>query len=300
MTIATVKNVTKSYGSTDVLHNVSFSLTKGNCIALIGPNGAGKTTLIRILIGLIKPTAGQCHFSTEEKDIRSLIGYLPQHPVFHSWMTGEEFLIYSAKLAGIPPKEAMIRTNDLLIRVGIDNAKHKPIRTYSGGMKQRLGIAQAIIHRPMLLLLDEPVSALDPLGRREVLDLLDSLKTDMTVLFSTHILSDADEVSDDVIVLHEGKVIEADSIHTLRKKYQTTKIELTFDGDITKYKNALLQLSTVTDVQIIRQTLHLTVTDITDARKEILESVRDFAWELTSFIINRTSLEDLFMKAVQQ
>lgn len=300
MTIATVNNLTKTYGSQNVLQHVSFSLTQGNCIALIGPNGAGKTTLIRILTGLIKPTSGQCHFSAQEKDVRSIIGYLPQHPVFHNWMTGEEFLIYCAKLTGISPRKANERTNELLKLVGIDDAKHKPISTYSGGMKQRLGIAQAIIHRPILLLLDEPVSALDPFGRREVLDLLESLKEDMTILFSTHILSDADEVSDDVIVLHEGKIIEADSINALRKKYQTTKIELTFDGDITKYKQELLLLDTITEVQIIRQTLHVTVTDVTDARKQILEKVQTCDWSLTSFSINRTSLEDMFMKVVYQ
>lgn len=299
MEVVKVNNITKSYGSQHVLQDVSFSLTSGNCISLIGPNGAGKTTMLRILTGLIKPSSGQCIFNDEAKDRRLLIGYLPQYPVFHNWMTGEEFLIYSAKLTGIPGPEAKKRTKALLNRVGILHAKDKHIQTYSGGMKQRLGIAQAIIHRPALLVLDEPVSALDPIGRREVLDLLETLKQEMTILFSTHILSDADEVSDDVILLHDGKVVEADSIEQLRRKYQTAKIELTFDGNSLEYEQPLAELETVLQIKEIRNTLHLTVTNIEAARDDILANVQQYGWPLTSFIINRASLEDMFMKAVE-
>jgi len=300
MTVVTVKQITKTYGTQDVLSDVSFSLTTGNCIALIGPNGAGKTTMLRILTGLIKPTTGECQYHATTNDIRSLIGYLPQHPVFHHWMTGEEFLIYSAKLTGIPTQEAQKRAASLLKTVGIEAAKKKPIHTYSGGMKQRLGIAQAMIHRPQLLVLDEPVSALDPIGRREVLDLLETLKQEVTILFSTHILSDADEVSDDVILLHQGKVIEAGSMTPLRKKYQTTKIELTFDGKLAFYEQQLLQLETILHSKIVRNTIHVTVSDIELAREEILSKTMIYDWALTSFVINRTSLEDMFMKAVNE
>lgn len=300
MNIVTVKNIHKQYGSSSVLHNVSFALTSGNCIALIGPNGAGKTTMLRILTGLIKPSSGDYHMHSETKDIRSLIGYLPQHPVFHQWMTGEEFLIYSAKLTGISHHKAKERTNSLLKKVGIMEAKNKEIDTYSGGMKQRLGIAQALIHHPKLLILDEPVSALDPIGRREVLNLIHTLKQDMTILFSTHILSDADEVSDDVILLHHGKVIEADSIINLRKKYETAKIEVSFDGLLSDYEDALTQLETVSHIKAVHDTLHLTVTNIHDARMEILTTVRENEWPIRGFMINRASLEDMFMRAVNE
>ena len=300
MNIVTVKNIHKQYGSSSVLHNISFALTSGNCIALIGPNGAGKTTMLRILTGLIKPNSGDYHMHSETKDIRSLIGYLPQHPVFHQWMTGEEFLIYSAKLTGISHHKAKERTNSLLKKVGIIEAKNKEIHTYSGGMKQRLGIAQALIHHPKLLILDEPVSALDPIGRREVLNLIHTLKQDMTILFSTHILSDADEVSDDVILLHHGKVIEADSIINLRKKYETLKIEVSFDGLLSDYEDALTQLETVSHIKAVHDTLHLTVTNIHDARMEILTIVRENEWPIRGFMINRASLEDMFMRAVNE
>lgn len=299
MTVVTVDQITKTFGNHHVLDNVSFTLTRGNCIALIGPNGAGKTTMLRILTGLIKPTSGKCYYKRSTKDIRSLIGYLPQHPVFHEWMTGKEFLQYSAMLTEMPKKTAQQRAEKLLKVVGIDEAKHHRIHTYSGGMKQRLGIAQAIIHQPSLLILDEPVSALDPIGRREILDLLSTLKKDMTILFSTHILSDADEVSDDLILLNHGKVLEADSMMNLRATYQTAMIEVSLQGDLGQYEQALLQLDTVVEIHIIRDMLHVSVTDIEAARSEILNKAVAENWPLTSFAINRASLEEMFMKAVK-
>lgn len=298
MTIVSVENISKKYGSNQVLQNVSFSLSTSNCIALIGPNGAGKTTMLRILTGLIKPTGGKYRFHHDTKDIRSHIGYLPQHPVFHNWMSGKEFLIYSAELTGISTHTAKDKAVTLLEKVGILEAKDKKIHTYSGGMKQRLGIAQAMIHQPSLLILDEPVSALDPIGRRDVLNLMETLKKEMTLLFSTHILSDADEVSDDVILLHQGKVIEADSILNLRKKYETTKIELTFDGNMFEYKDRLAELDSILHINVVRDTLHLTVTEIEIARMEIFTIAQTEKWPIQGFMINRTSLEDMFMKAV--
>lgn len=300
MTVVTIEQITKTYGTHHVLNDISFSLKTGNCIALIGPNGAGKTTMLRIITGLLKPTSGQCHFHQAVKDIRSIIGYLPQQPVFHSWMTGEEFLQYSAKLTGISSEIAIKRTTELLKTVGIEDAKHRRIHTYSGGMKQRLGIAQAIIHQPSLLVLDEPVSALDPIGRREVLDLLETLKKEMTILFSTHILSDADEVSDDVVLLDHGRVVEADSMVNLRKKYQTAKIELTFEDNLTHFKQQIEHLDIVLNSKIVRNVLHVTVTNVEHARTDILAIAARDNWPVTSFTINRASLEDMFMKAVHR
>src|SRR5699024_5370688 len=144
--------------------------------------------------------------------------YLPQYPVFYSWMTGLEFLMYSGELAHLSKSEATKRAHALLEKVGIAEAKNRRIGKYSGGMKQRLGIAQAIIHQPKLLMLDEPVSSLDPIGRREILTLMNELKNDMTILFSTHILGDADKISDDILLLHHGQIVESGSMEELRRK----------------------------------------------------------------------------------
>lgn len=299
MEILQADKLTKTYGQQTVVDDINFSLTEHKCIALIGANGAGKTTTLRMITGLIKPTSGDISFMKNKGDYRKFIGYLPQHPVFHEWMTGEEYLVYAAQLALLTKKEAQKRATILLEQVGILDAKNKRIAAYSGGMKQRLGIAQAMIHQPKLLVLDEPVSALDPVGRREVLTLIETLKQEMTILFSTHILSDADEVCDDVLLLHKGKMVESGSMATLREKYKTSKIELVFSEHDRNYKEKLATLSTVLDITITRHVHHITVTDIAKARKEILTHAANEDWSLTSFTINRASLENMFLKVVQ-
>src|SRR5690625_1115198 len=191
-----VKNLTKKFNSQLAVDNVSFDLNAGQCTALLGPNGAGKTTTLRMIAGLLSPTDGSIQFEGYEngRDIREKIGYLPQNPVFYAWMTGKEFLVYVGRLAHLSKLEAIQRAEKLLEQVGISHVKNKRIGQYSGGMRQRLGIAQALIHKPALLMLDEPVSSLDPIGRREVLTLLEKLKEETTILFSTHILNDAEEI----------------------------------------------------------------------------------------------------------
>lgn len=298
-TVLNVTNLQKKFGNHTVLKDISFSLETGKCIALIGPNGAGKTTALRILTGLMKQTSGTFHYTYANSDFRSSIGYLPQQPFFHSWMTGKEFLIYCAELSNIKKSVAVKKADKLLKKVGIFEAKNKRIGTYSGGMKQRLGIAQAIIHQPKLLILDEPVSALDPIGRREVLTLMEQLKQEMTILFSTHILSDADEISDELLLLHKGEILESGSMDQLRRKYQTTAIEVSFDENLEKYRGKLQQLSSIKDMSIKRDTIHISVINIQEARKEILNAAMENNWPLTSFVINRASLEDMFMKVVQ-
>lgn len=298
--LLTINNISKKYGKEAVVNNVSFALQENTCVALLGPNGAGKTTTLRILTGLIKQTTGTITFMNDKSltDYRGYIGYLPQYPVFHNWMTGKAYLIYCAKLTNMTANEATERADELLEQVGIADAKNKRIGNYSGGMKQRLGIAQAIIHQPKLLILDEPVSALDPIGRREVLTLMEELKKEMTILFSTHILGDADEVSDELLLLHKGNLIESGTIKGLRKKYQTTMIELEFEQDFMDAKAILKTFPSVIDITEKRNILLISVTSITSARKEILNYVLEHDWPLVNFNVNRASLEDMFMKAV--
>lgn len=300
MTLLTVDKVSKTYDKNVAIKNISFSFESEKCIALIGPNGAGKTTILRTLAGLLKPTSGTISFKglKENDDIRKVIGYLPQYPQFPGWMTGEEFLIFTGQLAYLTKNTAKRRAEELLEKMGITDAKNKSIKTYSGGMKQRLGIAQAIIHKPKLLMLDEPVSSLDPIGRREVLTLMEELKKHMTILFSTHILTDADEISDELLLLNKGEIIEAGTIKTLRQKYQTTMIELQFQGDIKGYQEKVNALPSVINSTIKRDILHVNVTDSFQARKEILAVTSQNNWDLTNFSINQASLEDMFMKVV--
>ncbi|MYL35224.1 ATP-binding cassette domain-containing protein [Pontibacillus yanchengensis] len=302
MAFVSVSGLTKRFDKTDVVHDIAFELEKGNCISLLGPNGAGKTTTLRMLAGLMKPTSGSIVFEGHpaHSDIREVIGYLPQHPVFHYWMTGKEFLVYVGRLAHLSKKDASNRAEVLLEKVGIADAKNRRISKYSGGMKQRLGIAQAMIHQPKLLILDEPVSALDPIGRREVLNLLEDIKKGTTILFSTHILSDAEEVSDELLLMHNGEIVESGRLDDLQFTQEATKLKVSFSQNSDTYAEDIESLESVENV--LKEGKHLTInTHNTDqARSAILQLAAEQNWPITHFEVSRTSLEDLFMKVVKQ
>lgn len=301
MVLLDVKGLSKHFDKKPVVNDVSFKFQEGGCIALIGPNGAGKTTILRTLAGLLKPTKGTVTFAgmKPNSDIRAHIGYLPQHPMFYTWMTGEEFLKFSGRLFNLSKEEVVKRSDELLDVVGIGHAKSKRISKYSGGMRQRLGIAQAMIHKPQLLMLDEPVSALDPIGRREVLTLMEELKKELTILFSTHILSDADEVSDELLLLHEGQMVESGKMATLRKKYQTKKIELTFTENTEKFYQQLMSLDSVIDANVVGNTIEVQASDVKQTRQAILQMAVKEDWPLTDLRTKQATLEDMFMKAVK-
>ncbi|QAS51897.1 ABC transporter ATP-binding protein [Halobacillus litoralis] len=296
-----VKSLVKSYDKHAAVNDISFQLSPGKCVALLGPNGAGKTTTLRMMAGLITPTCGDVQLEgSKDDDIRHHIGYLPQHPQYHGWMTGREFLIYVARLARLSKKDAHQQADQLLKRVGIDAVKNRRIAKYSGGMKQRLGIAQAMIHKPKVLMLDEPVSALDPLGRRDVLDLMEELKQETTLLYSTHILSDAEEASDEILLMHEGSIIESGPLENVKERHQVDKISLRFADNPENYQKQLDKLEIVTKTEYNKQVLQVYVKNTLDARDEILSLAAKEKWPLLQFEVGRTSLEDLFMKVVNE
>lgn len=306
MALLTVKGLTKSFGSTRAVDGIGFTIHEGRCAALLGPNGAGKTTAIRMLTGLIAPTSGDIAFQGigPGADRRSLIGFLPQVPAFYNWMTGREFLVYAGRLCGLSAKEAKARSGELLERVGIASAAGRKIAGYSGGMKQRLGLAQALIHRPKLLILDEPVSALDPIGRREVMELLRGLKRETTVLFSTHVLHDAEELCDDVLIMRAGRIAIGGSISEIRNKHRQPVLSLQIEEDERsrswlenwlKAPPACIQSYTVSGGGA-----RLVADDLDAARRSLLAGLAESDVRVTKLEIGHTTLEDLFMKAVAQ
>ncbi|WP_102028904.1 ABC transporter ATP-binding protein [Salirhabdus sp. Marseille-P4669] len=300
MSLLTVKNLTKKYDGVPVVDDVNFQLTPGKCVALLGPNGAGKTTTLRMLAGFSKPTNGTISFDEQalSTDIRNYIGYLPQFPVFHSWMSGMEFLVYVGQLGHLSKKEATARAEELMERVGLKDAKKRRIGKYSGGMKQRLGIAQAMINKPKLIMLDEPVSALDPIGRREVLNLMHEIKKDTTILFSTHILNDAEEVSDELLLLNNGKLVQQGSIAELSNLNDSGKMVLEFTSKPENAEEILQALSVVTKMTAYTYKIELLTTDVEAAREQIFNLIHEHRWPITKFEIAKTTLEDLFMKVV--
>lgn len=298
-TLVSIENLVKRFGKETAVKNLSFEIKKGSCTALLGPNGAGKTTTLQMLAGLLHPTSGKIAFDgMENGDNRKYIGYLPQHPVFYNWMTANEFLVYVGQLAHLSKQESQRRADELLELVGIADAKKKKIGGFSGGMKQRLGIAQAMIHEPKLVMLDEPVSALDPVGRREVIEMMRQLKEKTTILFSTHVLHDAEEVCDDIIIIRKGELAISDSLVDLRRKYQHDVIMIEAENDITDWASGLTTLSAVQEVTIDKTMATIIVTELEAARNAILQEIWTKKIPVTTFKIGQSSLEDVFMKVV--
>lgn len=205
----TIDRLTKQYKNKIAVDRVSLQLKPGVC-GLLGANGAGKTTLMRMICGVLKPTGGTISFqgmdvSTEE--YRRSLGYLPQDFGYYPNFTGLEFLDYMALLKGLPKSTAKRRSQELLELVGLKNDSKKKIKTYSGGMKQRLGIAQAMLNRPKLLVLDEPTAGLDPKERVRFRELIEELGRENIVLLSTHIVSDIEQAADRILMMREGQMI---------------------------------------------------------------------------------------------
>ena len=190
------------------LHPLHLTVEEGEIFGFLGPNGAGKTTTLKILMGLVFPTSGSARIlghDWTDPTIKAQIGFLPEQPYFYDHLTAHELLNYYAQLSGVPAKGRRTRIESTLQRVGLRDIKGLQLRKFSKGMLQRVGIAQAILHEPKLVFLDEPMSGLDPVGRREVRDLIEQLKQEgKTVFFSTHILSDAEALCDRVAILHQG------------------------------------------------------------------------------------------------
>lgn len=205
----TVKNVSKNYKNKKAIDNVSFTLTKG-VIGLLGANGAGKSTLMRMMCGILSPSNGEITYngaSVNEESYRNVLGYLPQDFGYYPDFTALDFLLYMSALKGLDSKEAKKKSIELLELVGLSDEKKHKIKTFSGGMKQRLGIAQALLNDPEVIILDEPTAGLDPKERVRFRNLIKDLGKDNIVLLSTHIVSDVEKIADRIIVIKEGSVV---------------------------------------------------------------------------------------------
>lgn len=215
------------------LKNLTLAVEEGEVFGCLGPNGAGKTTTLKLLMGLIFPTAGCAKImghDIADPVVKSMIGFLPEQPYFYDHLTPNELLGYYGRLSGIPSTEQKKRTADVLARVGMADSADVQLRKFSKGMLQRVGIAQAIVHDPKIVFLDEPMSGLDPVGRHEVRELMQDLRDEgKTVFFSTHILSDAEALCDRVAVLHQGELRGVGVVSELTAK-TTGRYEILWDG----------------------------------------------------------------------
>lgn len=232
-----VNNVTKIYGKQKALDNVSFSVQKGEIVGFLGPNGAGKSTMMKIITGYIPPTAGEVKVNgwsifENALEIKKQIGYLPeQNPLYYE-MYVKEFLEFVAKLYGV--KNVSQKVKEMIDVCGLQIEQHKKIGTLSKGYKQRVGLAQALIHNPSVLILDEPTSGLDPNQLEEIRNLIKELGKDKTVLFSTHIMQEVEAICNKVIIINRGKIVAEDNIENIKQIADTSQIVVEFSIAFTK------------------------------------------------------------------
>jgi ABC-2 type transport system ATP-binding protein len=296
-------NLTKRYGEFQALKSMSFTVEEGGCVGFLGPNGAGKTTTIRILTGLAQPTSGRATIDgldavAQRDQVRSRIGYLAQTPAFYNYMTGEEFLLWTADIFGIDRKTARLRSEELLKGLGIWDARRRSIGGYSGGMKQRLGFAQALINKPKLVFLDEPVSALDPVGRHEILNFIEQLKGQTTVFMCTHVLSDVERVCDRVIIARNGQVVVESSMTDLRQQHAAPVFTVEIDAKDRNITANLQALPYVSGVRKEGTTYTIAARDVATARARLPEAILQTGATLVKYGSEAPTLEDIFLQVV--
>lgn len=233
MDILTIAGLKKKFGDKEVLKGVSLSVPEKSVFGFIGKNGAGKTTTMKAVLGLMEMDEGEIYVAGEkvsygQTKTNRYIGYLPDVPEFYNFMTAYEYLEFCGEMAGMKKEEIKERCEEMLKLVGLSGEKHR-IKGFSRGMKQRLGIAQALLGRPKLLICDEPTSALDPVGRKEILDILMAVKEETTVVFSTHILSDVERICTDVAFLNDGNIIMQGKMEEIKERNKSEDMVLEFE-----------------------------------------------------------------------
>jgi len=275
------------------LKPLSLSVEQGEVFGCLGPNGAGKTTTLKLLMGLIFPSGGSARIlgmEIADPRMKALIGFLPEQPYFYDYLTAAELLEYYAQLSGVPARQHTRRVQEMLARVGLAGSGRTQLRKLSKGMLQRVGIAQAILHDPKVVFLDEPMSGLDPLGRREVRDLIQGLKDDgKTVFFSTHILSDAEALCDRVAILHKGELRGVGAVDDLTARAQS-KIDILFHG-----LQAMTLLSALgAECHSTGETVRAVISE--DRQDAALDALRREGARLISLTPVRATLEEYFIE----
>lgn len=304
MDILQISSVQKRFGDHLVLEDLNLNVKEGSIFGFIGQNGAGKTTTMKMILGLLSIDSGSMTVCGErvkygQNKTNPFIGYLPDVPEFYSYMKPTEYLKLCAEIKGLPKSNYHSRITELLEMVGLEQA-NKRIAGFSRGMKQRLGIAQALLNEPKLLICDEPTSALDPIGRKEILDILLKVKGKTTVIFSTHILSDVERICDEIAVLHAGKIALSGSITELKARHRQEGLIIEFASTADKLKflscdNVQKHRDGMTESEL---GLKLTTPNIQQFQNALLQCLIDQDILPTKMERIEPSIENLFMEVV--
>lgn len=299
MDMLRISNLHKRFGDQEVLKGLELVVPEHSVFGFIGQNGAGKTTTMKAVLGLLKADAGEITVVGQkvvygQTETNRHIGYLPDVPAFYSFMTAPEYLAFCGEITGMSKAAIRTRSMELLELVGLGHERHR-IKGFSRGMKQRLGIAQALLNRPRLLICDEPTSALDPVGRKEILSILQAVREYTTVLFSTHILSDVERICTDVAFLHNGVISKQGKLADIKSACRTEEylLEVEKEEDLQVLQQAFAGLKRMNDASLRFGESELPLQDV-------LRFIADRQIALLKLERAEPSLEALFMEVVEE
>lgn len=300
-----VDHLEKQFGNHKVIADLSFQVKEHSILGLVGKNGAGKTTTMKMILGLLKPDSGSISVCGEtvrygQSKTNRYIGYLPDVPEYYGFMNARQYLKFCGEITGMSSAGIKERTEELLELVGLKECKNK-ISGYSRGMKQRLGIAQALIHEPKLLICDEPTSALDPIGRKDILDILVKIKEQTTVIFSTHILSDVERVCDEIVILEAGKAALCGKLQEIKKNCNCDVLSVDFSDE--KGKKEFLKVfeesRTTEKIQMTDLHIEIHTGKLEETEQKVLEILHNHRIIPIRLEQEEPSLERLFLEVVE-
>lgn len=305
MNVLEVQHLRKEFGTLSVIDDLSFEVKEHSVYGFLGKNGAGKTTTMKMILGLVKPTAGEIYVCGErvqygETKTNRYIGYLPDVPEYYGYMKPKEYLKLCGEITGLSEKQIKVKSEELLHLVGLENSDRR-IKGFSRGMKQRLGIAQALLNEPRLLICDEPTSALDPIGRKEILDILSIVRKQTTVVFSTHILSDVERICDSVGILEKGKLCLEGELSKLKQDSRQDGIRIVLGNDVNVQQivKELKQFDFIKKVSAKNHELTLHLKHIEENGAKVLEYLVMKKIPIKQYEELEPTLENLFVEVVK-
>ena len=301
-----IKNLCKSFGDLSVIDNLSIKVEENSVFGFIGKNGAGKTTTMKMILGFLKADKGEIYICGEKVEFgnnktNKYIGYLPDVPEYYGYMTPKEYLKLCGEICGMNKEKIREKSDELLHLVGLEDNKNRRIKGFSRGMKQRLGIAQALLNEPKLLICDEPTSALDPVGRKDILDILLKVKDRTTIIFSTHILSDVERVCDNIGVLNNGKLALCGSLSEIKNNNIRNSIVLeVIDEELAKKAKEVIENSMLGyEIKVEEKEIKFDVNNVRKDGNEILKLIINEGIMISKFEILEPSLENIFLEVIE-
>jgi ABC-2 type transport system ATP-binding protein len=299
MKVIKTSNLSKSYNQITVLHNLNLTVNKGEVYGFIGKNGAGKTTTINLILSLIESDKGSIFINNEKIDFtdqtyKHKIGYVPDVPVFPGYMTSKDYLMYTLDIFNMKNEESNKKIQDILDFVDLPNNKKK-ISSFSRGMKQRLAIAQALIHDPEILIMDEPTSALDPIGRNDVMNIIYKLRGSKTIFYSTHILDDVERVCDKIGILDNGVLLLEDTLDNIKKAYYNNKVYIETSSEPDLLLTKIKGLNLIKNSKIKNNGVVCNLNGKID-ENTLLKKLIELDEKIIEFSKVKTSLEDIFIR----